>query len=211
MTEALTSAAREEEQIARIDRVIAFVMPTRADLPKDLDEPAMRRLAVQCDEAYALATRGPRDYGPQQGHRPDWIAPWPLLERDRAERNRLAATIDRLQRAAIFLGYARRWHAIADLSELDRRLLQNRANVVAWNEQQKQIAAQSAASVAALGGAGFSATKFLAGLAGRGAHAAVVNGELRLGPKRVISDRDLSIIRDHRAEIVAALTEDIRA
>ena len=202
---ALTPGEVDQLELARIDQETALRFPDLEDVKRmDLSETAMRKLGDDVERAYDLAARGPQDYGASGTYRPEWPVPVRQLQRERAVVQQ-ARALGLAERVRVLVAYRDRWLSVARLPEQDRKLLSNRENVGEFNAQQQQIAARAAAQ-AGVTSENFSASAFLARIAGRGGVVVLAaDGSLRISPRSVVNDTDRRDLRDHKAEVVAAL------
>jgi hypothetical protein len=127
-----------------------------------------------------------------------------LLRADwRQASSELSACRTEIDRVRVTLGYGRRWTAFSNLSEEDRRLLCNCEGVAAWNAQQQRVVSAGDRARPS----GFSVNAWLAGITARGGSVAVAGDTILIAPKGVANETDKSVIKEHRREIVAALSE----
>lgn len=205
-----TNGSPTDKELTRHARAIddELALPpliSREEAAADFEE--VRRnegeLRRQNDVAFRFAKTGRADFGPNHGTRPDWIdsAPIAWLDRDRAVMLRdIGNARDAIERARILISVTRRWIRIGEMVPRLRRILQHRGHLV---ESQARISAISHSP--SPGAHAFNPLTAIATMAGRGITLQLTSsGDVVAAPAGLLNEQDRSVIREHKAAVVAA-------
>jgi hypothetical protein len=203
MPDGMNSLQKAEQRLAEIHSAIALTTPSAEEVDAALaDRRAQQNLTDWLRAQYHDAMHGPENRVGAGFIKEPWVAPVSSLDAEFTRcKFEIGAAATEAQRVTVMLAYGRRWAAITNLSDEDRRLLANRAGVADWVTREERSASRVVPRIS------FEVSHFLSLISARGGTVTAANGKIRVTPRGILNDVDRRNIQQHRAEIIAALSE----